>query len=81
MEEDDETIVMLPEEMFISLIATDLRDKIVIANETDDLAMKIKDCLQKQLLPPMCTTLSDWSFTDGLITYKGKIYIPMNTEL
>ena len=73
-EEDDETIVMLPNDMFISLIATDLKDKIVTTTKTDELATKIKDCLQKQLPPPMRTVLSDWSFVAGLIAYKGKVY-------
>ena len=54
--EDDETIVMLPENMFISLIATDLRDKIASATNTDELAMKIKNCLHKRLPPPMRTS-------------------------
>ena len=67
--------------MFISLIATDLRDKIMTATEVDELATNIRDCLQKQLLPPMHTALSNWSFTDGLITYKGKIYVPTNMKL
>ena len=72
---------MLPEDMFISLIATDLKDKIATTTEADELAIKIKDCLEKQLPPPMHTTLSDWSFTDSLIAYKGKIYILTNMEL
>ena len=72
---------MLPDDMFISLIATDLRDKIVTATETDELATKIKDCLQKQLPPPMHTALADWSLMDGQITHKGKIYVPTNLEL
>ena len=80
-EEDDETIVMLPDDMFISLIATNLRDKIATATQTDELTTKIKDCLQKQLPPPMHTALSDWSLTNNLITYKGKVYIPTDTEL
>ena len=80
-EEDDETIVMLPDNMFISLIATDLRDKIASAADTDELAMKIKNCLHKQLPPPMRTTLSDWSLKDNLITYKGKVYVPTDMEL
>ena len=79
--EEDETIVMLPEDMFILLIATNLRNKTATATEADELATKIKDCLQKQLPPPMCTALSDWSFTDGLIVYKGKVYVLTNTEL
>ena len=80
-EEDDETIVMLPDNMFISLIATDLRDKIASATDTDELAMKIKSCLHKQLPPPMRTALSDWSLRDNLITYKGKVYIPTDIDL
>ena len=72
---------MLPDDMFISLIATDLRDKIVTATNTDELATKIKNCLHQQLLPPMRTALSDWSFNDGLITYTGTVYVPTNIEL
>ena len=80
-EEDDEIILMLPNKMFISLITTDIRDKITSATQKDELAMKIKDCLLKQLPPPMCTTLSNWSFMDNLITYKGKVYVPTDMEL
>ena len=79
--EDDETVIMLPNNMFISLIATDLRDKIAAAASTDEFTIKIKDCLQKQLLTPMHTPLSDWSLTNDLIAYKGKIYVPTNIEL
>ena len=80
-EEDDKTIVMLPDNMFISLIATDLRDRITTATDADELAATIKNCLHKQLPPPMRTALSDWSYRDDLITYKGKVYIPTKTEL
>ena len=72
---------MLPKDMFISLIATDLRDKIMAATEADELTTKIKACLQKQLPLPMHTALSDWAFTDCLIAYKGKIYVPTDMEL
>ena len=72
---------MLPDNMFISLIATNLRDKIATTTKDDELATKIKDCLLKQLLPPMHTTLSDWLLTDDLITYKGKAYVPTDMEL
>ena len=80
-EEDDETIIMLPNKMFISLTATDLKDKIVTATKDNELATKIRDCLQKQLPPPMHTALSNWSLTEDLITYKGKVYILTDIEL
>ena len=72
---------MLPDNLFILLIATDLKDKIATATKNDELTIKIKDCLQKQLPPPMHTALSDWSFTNDLITYKEKVYVPTNIEL
>ena len=72
---------MLPDNLFISLIATDLKDRITTTTRDDELATKIKDCLQKQLPPPMHTALSNWTFMDDLITYKGKVYIPTNMEL
>ena len=81
MEEDDETLVMLPDNMFVLLIATNLRDKIITATETDELTTKIKGCLLKQLPPPMRTALSNWSLTDSVIVYKGKVYVPTNAEL
>ena len=80
-EEDDKTIIMLPDNMSISLIATDLRDKITASSQKDKLATKIKNCFQKQLLPPMHTALSNWSVTDDLITYKGKVYVLANIGL
>ena len=58
MEEDDKTIIMLPDNIFILLITTDLRDKIAASSQKDDLTTKIKDCLQKQLPLPMRTVLS-----------------------
>ena len=52
-EEDDELITMLPNDLFISIIAEDLRDKIVDSTLTDELAKKITNCLDKQLPPPL----------------------------
>ena len=72
---------MLPDNMFISLIAINLRDKIASTTNTDELATKIKDCLHKRLPPPMRTALSDWSLRDNLIMYRGKVYIPTDMEL
>ena len=65
----------------VTRYTTNLKDKIATATKADELATKIKDCLQKQLPLPMRTTLSDWSFTDGLILYKGRVYVPTNMEL
>jgi hypothetical protein len=79
--EDDETVTMLPDELFISVIAEDLKDKIVMLTQTDELAQTITECLGKQLPLPMRTALSDWKNIDNLILYKNRVYVPTDADL
>jgi hypothetical protein len=80
-EEDDETVTMLPDKLFISVIAEDLKDKIVMLTQTDELAQTITECLGKQLPLPMRTALSDWKNIDNLILYKNRVYVPTDADL
>jgi hypothetical protein len=76
---------MLPEEMFLKLIDVDLQQRIAIA---DDLNNNTADAL-KLLLDSgptnMTAGLNDWTieqaFGRNIMFYKGKNYIPKNTEL
>jgi hypothetical protein len=72
---------MLPDKLFISVIAEDLKDKIVILTQTDELAQTIIKCLGKQLPLPMRTALSDWKNIDNLILYKSRVYVPTDADL
>ncbi len=51
------------------------------ATVNDEFAQSIKKCLTEKGIPPLCTALSDWSLDDELILFKGKVYIPPNTNL
>jgi hypothetical protein len=80
-DEPEERITMLPDSLFVNTIAEDLRDKVLIATSTDEFAQSITRCLKEKGTPPLRTALSDWTFDDGIILYKGKSYIPADSDL
>ncbi len=82
-DEPEELITMLPKELrvFVRIIAEDLRDRTMTATVNDEFAQSIKKCLTEKGIPPLRTALSDWSLDDKLILFKGKVYIPPNTDL
>ncbi len=51
------------------------------ATVNDEFIQSIKKCLTEKGIPPLHTALSDWSLDDELILFKGKVYIPPNTNL
>ena len=72
---------MLPSDLFIQIIAEDHRDQIKLATQSDEFASNIKECLSKKSALPLQSALSDWMDDDGIILYKGKAYIPADTDL
>ena len=76
---------MLPYEMFVNLIDTDLQERIAIANDLDGNAAEALKLLLEKAPAEMTTGLEDWRLenTNGrnILFYKGKNYIPKDTEL
>ena len=79
---------MLPDNMFINLINTQLQDKIALSDDLDTTAAEaLKILLNKTLTLPTSMTkdLQDWTMEEHgtwhFLFYKGKHYIPRNTEL
>ncbi|KAF8627679.1 hypothetical protein AX14_011342 [Amanita brunnescens Koide BX004] len=72
---------MLPDSLFVNLVAKDLREQVKQATQSDEFATSIIKCLAKKSPPPLRTVLSDWTNDDRIILYKGKSYIPENAEL
>ena len=72
---------MLPEDLFVSLIATDLRDQIHALSSTDEFIQGIIKCLKDRSMPPLRTALSDWTNDDGIILFKNKVFVPNNRDI
>ena len=75
---------MLPENMFINLLDTDLQEQILNRKELD---IDMKNAMETLLQGPasLKNNLEDWKIeeVDGrkMIFYKGKNYIPKDQEL
>ena len=82
---DNEDIIMLPDNMFLNLIDTDLQEKIAMMNDLDGNAADALKLLLEKGPTTMTTGLDDWMVENSngrnILFYKGKNYIPRNTEL
>src|SRR6202021_3006065 len=75
----------LPDEMFVNLVDMDLQERIAIANDLDGNAAEALQLLLEKAPTEMTAGLEDWELdnTSGrnILFYKGKNYIPKDTEL
>lgn len=83
---DNEDITMLPEDLFIKLIDTELLDAITRLQASDSQALEALRLITAQGLPSPSSDISDWKTeanSDGhhVLFYKDRIYIPDNLEL
>ena len=82
---DNEDIIMLPDDLFLNLIDLELQKKIVISDNLDGNAAEVLKLLLETAPTSMTAGLDDWTMDktnrQNILFYKGKNYIPRNTEL
>ena len=82
---DNENIIMLPDELFLNLIDADLQEKIALSKDFDANAAEALKLLLDTAPTAMTDGLNDWnvetSFGRPILFYKGKNYIPRNNSL
>ena len=82
---DNEDIIMLPQDMFLNLIDTELQNRIALSDDLDGIAAKSLKLLLEMAPTSMTTGLNDWTIekTNGqtILFYRGKNYIPRNEDL
>ena len=83
---DNKDIIMLPNDLFlINLIDLELQKKIAISDDLDGNAAEVLKLLLETAPTSMTAELDDWTMdrTDrrNILFYKGKNYIPRNTDL
>ena len=76
---------MLPDNMFLNLIDTNLQEKIAMSNDLDGNAVEALKLLLEQGATTMTVGLNDWTIEtqngQNILFYEGKNYIPENTDL
>ena len=77
---DNENIIMLPDDMFLNLIDTDLQDRITMAENMDSDATEALTLLLESGPTAITAGLNDWKVEQvngrPILFYKGKNYIP-----
>jgi len=78
---DNENIVLLPDELFIKLINTELAKLIESAAASDEFIKDMDKVLSTKGVPSIKSNLSDWKIEDGVLYYQERCYIPDNPKV
>ena len=78
--EPPEEATLLPTTVFIKAIDLDLLTQIKSALTTDDYAKWVITSLQTTAPSPHRKSMADWSYTEELLYFRGKLYIPAETN-
>ena len=74
-------VTLLPPSLFINLINMSLSHHVQSSSTFDPLVLQALQSMDGSIPPAFCSCLSDWQYTEGILTYKGCIYIPSNPSL
>ena len=80
-DDDNEGITLLPPSMFVHVIDATLSYRITSASSDNPLVLQALQSMNEDISPTFHSFLSDWQITEGVLTYKGRIYIPDNDHL
>lgn len=78
---NNEEITVLPDQLFIKALDTELQEKILHTKSKDLVIVEAIEALNKGGTPPMKTALKDWKEENGLIFYKDRVYVPPDEDL
>jgi hypothetical protein len=78
---DNENKILLPDDIFIKLIDTELAEEIKNAVGKDELFAKALEALKQTGTLPIKSDLSDWKFEEGLLFFKSRCYVPPDADL
>ena len=78
---ENEGVILLPPSLFINLIDTSLSHHIQSCSTSNLLVLQALQSTDGSIPPAFCSHLSDWQYTEDILTYKGQVYIPSNPSL
>ena len=75
-------MVLLPDSLFVHLIDTTLHSRILSASATNPLVLQhLQSSLELSIPTAFWSCLSNWQVSEGILTYKGWVYIPLDGPL
>ena len=78
---DNTDVTLLPPSLFVNLIDTALSHRIESASAGDPLVLQALQSMHEDIPLPFRSRLADWQVEAGILTYKGRVYIPADDSL
>ena len=78
---DNDNVTLLPPSLFVNLIDTALSQCIESASAGDPLVLQALQSMHEDIPLSFRCRLADWQVEAGILTYKGRIYVPTNDSL
>ena len=78
---DNEHVTLLPQSLFINLIDTSLARKIAASSDSDPVVLTALSAIDGEMPLPFRSQLSDWTYKEGILSYKNWVYVPEQLEL
>ena len=78
---DNDNVTLLPPSLFVNLIDTALSQHIELASAGDPLVLQVLQSMHEDISLPFRSRLADWQVEAGILTYKGRIYVPADDSL
>lgn len=78
---DNSTLILLPDDMFIATIDMVLEDRIKAVHTQDQVILDALAAAKDGTPLPMKSMLADWTFKDGLVYFCNRCYIPPDQDL
>ena len=74
-------VTLLPPSLFMNLIDTALSHQIESASAGDPLILQALQSMHEDIPLPFHSRLADWQVEAGILTYKGRVYVPADDSL
>ena len=78
---ENEGVTLLPPSLFVNLIDTSLSHHVQSSSTSDPLVLQALQSMNGSIPPAFHSCLSDWQYTEGILTYKGHVYVPSDPSL
>ena len=78
---ENKGVTLLPPSLFVNLIDTSLSHRIQSSLTSDPLVLQALQSMDGLIPPAFRSRLSDWQYIEGILTYKGHVYIPSDPSL
>ena len=78
---DNDNVTLLPPSLFVHVIDLALSSHIASSSSSDPLVLQALQSMNGSIPPAFRSRLSDWQHSDGILIYKGRVFVPPTDDL